>query len=199
MNESAHKHPPLIMDGGMGTELKPYIDPADYTTLWSAAAFRTPDGKKAILRAHVAFLQAGARMILTNSYGCTQDILKKGKLGHLQTAWIRQACQLAHQATSQFPDREVLIGGSIPPLRSSYRPDLVVDDATMIHEYEVIVRSLIEGEVDILVCETMSCVREATVAITIARRFAATNDQRHSHLDGRCDRACRGRIVARYK
>ena len=63
---------------------------------------------------------------------------------------------------------------SIPPLRSSYRPDLVVDDATMIHEYEAIVRSLIEGEVDILVCESMSCVREATVAITIARRFAAT-------------------------
>ena len=163
---------PFIMDGGMGTELKPYIDPADYTTLWSAAAFCTPDGESAIVRAHIAFLLAGANLILTNSYACTQEMLGKRTLNHLQSQWIRRACELAHVAAFHFSDRNICIGGSIPPLRSSYRPDLVLDDDKMREEYEVIVQSLIEGDVDILVCETMSCIREATVAATTARRFA---------------------------
>ena len=165
---------PLIMDGGMGTELKPYIDPADYTTLWSAAAFCTPEGESAIVRAHVAFLQAGANLILTNSYACTQEMLGKRTLNHLQSQWIQRACRLAHTAVASFADRKILVGGSIPPLRCSYRPDLVMDNDKMREEYEVIVQSLIEGKVDILVCETMSCVREATVAVTTARRFAPT-------------------------
>lgn len=165
---------PFIMDGGMGTELKPYIDPTDYTTLWSAAAFCTPDGESAIVRAHIAFLQAGANLILTNSYACTQEMLGKRTLNHLQSQWIQRACELAHVAAFHFSDRKICIGGSIPPLRSSYRPDLVLDNDKMREEYEVIVQSLIEGDVDILVCETMSCIREATVAATTARRFAPT-------------------------
>jgi S-methylmethionine-dependent homocysteine/selenocysteine methylase len=165
---------PIIIDGGMGTELKPYIDPVDYTTLWSAAAFCTPDGESAIVRAHIAFLQAGANLILTNSYACTQEMLGKRTLNHLQSQWIKRACELAHTAAFHFSDRNICIGGSIPPLRSSYRPDLVLDNDKMREEYEVIVQSLIEGDVDILVCETMSCIREATVAATTARRFAPT-------------------------
>lgn len=165
---------PFIMDGGMGTELKPYIDPADYTTLWSAAAFCTPDGERAIVRAHIVFLQAGANLILTNSYACTQEMLGKRTLNHLQSQWIKRACELAHTAAFHFYDRNIRIGGSIPPLRSSYRPDLVADDDKMQEEYEVIVQSLIEGDVDILVCETMSCIREANVAANTARRFAPT-------------------------
>ena len=166
---------PLLLDGGMGTLLKPHIDPADYTTLWSAAAFLTPKGEHAVVAAHLAYLQAGAQMLLTNTYGCTQEMLSKRGHKAQQHAWIGRACALAKTAVAQHARGAtsaapvVVVGGSLPPLGVSYRPDLAHDDAAMHAEYAVMVDALVAGGVDVLVCETMASVREARVAVDVAR------------------------------
>ena len=165
---------PLLLDGGMGTLLKPHMDPTDYTTLWSAAAFLTPKGEHAVVAAHVAYLQAGAQMLLTNTYGCTQEMLAKRDHEAQQRAWIGRACALAHTAVAQHAHNAtsaepVVVGGSLPPLGVSYRPDLAHDDAAMRAEYAVMVDALVAGGVDVLVCETMASVREARVAVDVAR------------------------------
>ena len=165
---------PLLLDGGMGTLLKPHIDPADYTTLWSAAAFLTPEGERAVVTAHLAYLQAGARMVLTNTYGCTQEMLAKRGQEAQQRAWIGRACALAQTAVAQHARdatsaEPIVVGGSLPPLGVSYRPDLAHDDAAMRAEYAVMADALVAGGVDVLVCETMASVREARVAVDVAR------------------------------
>lgn len=166
---------PLLLDGGMGTLLKPHMDQGDYTTLWSAAAFLTPEGEQAVVAAHVLYLQAGAQMLLTNTYGCTQEMLAKRGHEAQQRAWIGRACALAQTAVAQHARggaasaEPVVVGGSVPPLGVSYRPDLAHDDAAMRAEYAVMVDALVAGGIDVLVCETMASVREAGVAVDVAR------------------------------
>jgi len=157
-----------IMDGAMGTELKPYISAENYTTLWSASAFLTPEGQNRILETHKKYIQAGATLITTNTYACTQDMLSKGNKGHKQEEWIRVACKLARDAVGES---SVYVAGSLPPLKGSYRPDLVEKNEFILKEYCTMVQAM--DNVDIILCETMSTISEAVAAVSIARKYSS--------------------------
>ena len=111
----------FLLDGGLGKELR-FRGVAVPETIWSAGALMTDP--EVVRQIHLDYIAAGADIITTNTYGVIrQDLAKEGiedryaELNHL-------ACKLAMQAR-EMSGREVVIAGSLPPLRGSYRPDLV--------------------------------------------------------------------------
>ncbi|MSO93336.1 MAG: homocysteine S-methyltransferase family protein [Rhodospirillales bacterium] len=165
MNE---KRKTLVLDGGMGRELKRRGAGVD-ETLWSAGALvRAP----AIVRdAHRAFIEAGADVITLNNYAVTPKTLAKGGIAERLDELTRLSAALAGEAREQS-GRHVQIAGALPPLSGSFRPDLVDTDATNAAVYRRIV-DILAPDVDLFLCETMSSAREARAAASAARAAGA--------------------------
>ena len=133
-------------------------------TIWSAQALVTDPG--IVRQVHLDYIAAGADMITTNTYGVIRDELAKegmaGRFAELNTL----ACQLAVEARD-ISQRKVLLAGSLPPLRGSYRPDRVGPS----EEIEALYREqaeLLAPYVDLLLCETMSSAAEGRAAARAA-------------------------------
>ena len=157
-----------VMDGGMGRELI-RRGVATRTGLWSAQALL--DAPDVVVEAHRSFIAAGARMITTNSYSCVPSYLGKADRADSYLEFAALAGRLARAAASDS-EHDVIVAGGLPPLSESYRPDLVVDDATARPVYAALAETL-EPYVDVFLCETMSSIREARNAAE-ADRAAGT-------------------------
>ena len=151
-----------ILDGGMGREIKrrtPNFDPI----LWSAGGLiQNPTLVKDI---HKEFILAGAEVITTNNYTVVPKILKDKQIFNQFESLTKKSVQLVTEAKKETNQPQIKITGSMPPLESSYRPDLVrsFDEAYPI--YCQIAEWLIDG-IDIFLCESMSSIAEATAAVS---------------------------------
>jgi S-methylmethionine-dependent homocysteine/selenocysteine methylase len=160
---------PILLDGGMGTELR-YRGievPSHTSSIWSALALmQAPD---AVREVHEAYIEAGADVITVNNYAVVPKLLEKEGLEHRLAELTETACDLASQARDQGGNggRWVRIAGSLPPLDISYRDDLVGADDAILATYREIA-ALLAPRVDILLCETMSKAQEARMAATAA-------------------------------
>lgn len=154
---------PILLDGGMGRELRRRGVPI-LETIWSANALLVaPD---AVREVHRDYIDAGAEVITINTYGVIRGDLAKEGIEDRFRALNVQAAELARQARDES-GKPVLIAGSLPPLRGSYRPDLV----GRFDEIEPLYREQAEclaPYVDLFICETMSSAREALAAATAA-------------------------------
>ena len=152
-----------IMDGGMGGELIRRGWPRG--GLWSAKALlENPEVVRAV---HEDYINAGAQVIITNSYSTVPSYLAKENMDSRYIELTRIAAGLAREvADAAAPD--VKVAGCVPPLSESYRPDLVPADDEARPIYVEIVKAL-STDVDLYVCETMSSVREAVNAASSAR------------------------------
>ncbi len=158
---------PVLLDGGMGRELRRRgVDISD--TIWSANALIV--APETVRQVHADFIAAGADVITTNSYGVIRgDLAREGLEGRFAEL-NRLACKLAAQArdgAGAATGAKVLIAGSLPPLRGSYRPDLVGPRAEIGPLYAE-QAALLAPHVDLLICETMSSAAEALAAATAA-------------------------------
>lgn len=153
----------VLLDGGMGRELRARGVPIP-ETIWSANALLVaPDTVRDV---HRDYIKAGADIITINTYGVIRDDLAKEGIEHRFAELNRLAAELARQAREEA-GRDVLIAGSLPPLRGSYRPDLVGP----FHEIEPRYREqaeILAPLVDLFICETMSSAAEAHAAATAA-------------------------------
>ena len=150
---------PLILDGGMGRELRSR-GVVILETIWSANGLITaPDVVRGI---HRDYIDAGADIITTNTYGVIGHELAREGIAHRFDELNRLAGQLAVEARAQS-GRDVLIAGSLPPLRGSYRADLVGPFEQIEPEYAR-QAGLLAPYVDLFICETMSCAREGFAA-----------------------------------
>ena len=150
-----------ILDGGMGREIKarlPTFDPV----LWSATAFL--QHPEIVVDIHSDFIQAGATVITTNNYTVVPSILNQTGYNDQFEHFTKQAALLAQQARKNTSS-SVQIAGCIPPLQSSYRPDLVVSDHEGTPIYQQISQWL-NPYVDLYLCESMSSIHEAKMALT---------------------------------
>ena len=111
----------ILLDGGMGRELRfRGVEVPD--TIWSAnALMAAPD---VVHQIHLDYIDAGADVITTNTYGVIRDDLAQIGLEDRFSELNRLACELANDARN-VSERPVWVAGSLPPLRGSYRPDLV--------------------------------------------------------------------------
>ncbi|MCG9690254.1 homocysteine S-methyltransferase family protein [Vibrio sp. Isolate22] len=143
-----------ILDGGMGRELKeigaPFSQP-----LWSAQALiEAPDF---VSQAHQNFIDAGAEIIITNSYACVPFHLGEELFAQRGFELAALSGELAKAVADQAP-QAVKVAGSIPPPFGSYRPDLF-----KVEEAASIIQTLYDAQepnIDLWLVETLSSVQE---------------------------------------
>jgi S-methylmethionine-dependent homocysteine/selenocysteine methylase len=130
----------------------------------------------AVRRAHYEYILAGAKVVTTNNYAVVPATLSLGggqytvgDLEQLTVAAAERAREAIDQAIAEQLIRpgEVTIAGSVPPLKASYRADLVGAHGEIFPVYERITAAL-APHVDFFVAETMSKASEGRAAALAA-------------------------------
>ena len=150
----------------MGTELRARgAAVSDYkSSIWSAHALL--EAPEAITKLHLDYINAGSDVITVNNYAVTRKMLKRENIEHKLEEMSLQACRLAQEARNRA-NRHCLIAGSLAPLDTTYRADLVGSDEDNLAAYREMAQ-ILAPEVDMFVCETMTLGREALAAATAA-------------------------------
>lgn len=92
----------LLSDGGLGTTLEDHFHlPISHTPLWSARIILDAPGT--LQQAHLAFLEAGSRVLLTATYQAAfESFDRAGYTREIATEAMRNAIHIADQARHQF-------------------------------------------------------------------------------------------------
>ena len=148
-----------LLDAGMGRTLSMKgieIPP----TIWSANALLV--APEIVKEVHLENIQAGAKVITTNSYGIILADLAKVNIEVQYDSLNILAGKLAVEAVKDS-GKSIEIAASLPPQNGSYRSDLVLDRSVIEPLYRRQAK-LLEPFVDIFLCETMSSIDEAIAA-----------------------------------
>jgi len=155
----------ILMDGGMGQELV-RRSPDALTQLWGGAVLR--DHPHIVGGLHEDFLRAGAKALITNSYSLSRPRLARDGQEDMLDLLQNRACEVAIEAIDATGS-DVALLGSLPPLNGSYHPDSVppVEEAA---EQFAEIAAIQAPYVDVLLCETMSSIKETQGALVGAAR-----------------------------
>jgi len=169
----------VVLDGGMGHQLKAMgieiSGPVGSMRRFLGVTMANLDQPEKVLAAHLAFIDAGADVVTTNSYACVpkclataddEDLRSKLNGGGLEEL-VAAAGRIAREACRLRPERSVRVAGCLPPLAESYRPDKVGSFEDNLKQYRIIAAS-IAPYADVLLCETMSTAEEARAALQAA-------------------------------
>ena len=151
---------PLLFDGAMGSMLNDFEDRD-----WEApeeVTLRFPDRMAAVYRAYV---DAGADVISTNTFGGNLIRLKRAGLVDKAEAISRGAAEQARAAAGD----DAWVAGDIGQSGDFLDPLGTVTEAEMSEAFRVQAEALAAGGADVLLCETFSDTREVQIAIQAAR------------------------------
>ena len=112
--------PPIIIDGGMGTELERSGVPMD-DKIWSGRAILSHPAKVRFI--HESFIRAGSEVIITNTFSTARHMLEPAGLGSKVHEINAQAVSLAKQAREAVAEKPVAIVGSICEWASDSDPN----------------------------------------------------------------------------
>lgn len=150
----------ILSDGAIGTYLHERGVPMDRCF----AELCLTDGP-AIEAVHREYVDAGAEILTTNSYGANRLQLDRlGLAGDLRRINIA-AARLARQAS----ERRCYVAGSVGPLGAALVPLGRVTREEALAIFREQVEALAEGGVDLIVIETISDLEEFDVALQAAR------------------------------
>ncbi|TDL21732.1 Homocysteine S-methyltransferase [Rickenella mellea] len=91
----------VLLDGGFGTTLEDVFGKNISTPLWSAAL--TEKEPETVIAAHLQFLEAGSRVILTSTYQCSFETFDRAGYTHSEAiALMHKVVQLAAEAKTRF-------------------------------------------------------------------------------------------------
>ncbi len=172
----------LVFDGAMGTSLQAQNLTADDfggPELEGCNEYLVISKPEAVEQVHASFLEAGADVIETDTFGGTSVVLAEYNISDLAYEINRQAAEIAKQATQRYstPDRPRFVAGSMGPgtklptlghigyeaLRTAYR-----DQA----------KGLIDGGSDLLLVETCQDVLQIKAALgAIFEEFEARGER----------------------
>ena len=181
---------PVLADGAMGTVL--YARGIFINRCYDDLNLTDPG---LILSIHEEYLQSGAEILETNTFGANRFRLTRhglaGKVAEINTAGVR----LARQAVEHLKDKqagEAWVAGSVGPLGVRLEPlgKTSLDEAREAFAEQI--AALAGAGVDMLIIETMPALNEAHEALTAAREMApdlpvlamVTVDDESNCLDG---------------
>jgi 5-methyltetrahydrofolate--homocysteine methyltransferase len=150
---------PVVADGGMGTMLFARgLERGESPELWNV---ERPDDVRAI---HRAYIEAGAQIVLTNSFGGNRLRLGMHDLSGRTHELNAAAARLARAEADAAP-APVVVGGSMRPSGQILAPmgTLAYEDAVDVFREQA--AGLVEGGVDVLWIETMSDLEEVRAAV----------------------------------
>ena len=206
----------VILDGAMGTMIQQYkLSEADYRGQRFVAHHKDLKGNNELLQLtrpeviseiHDRYLQAGADLIETNTFGATRVAQEDYDLPELAYEMNLQAARLARQACDRFasPDKPRFVAGAFGPTprTASISPDVNdpgarnVDFETLRQAYYEQGKALLEGGADVFLVETIFDTLNAKAAIfAIDELFEDTGERLPIIISGTVTDAS-GRILS---
>jgi 5-methyltetrahydrofolate--homocysteine methyltransferase len=147
----------LISDGATGTNLLARGLPRGKTgESWIL------ENPQAIRQLHQDFIQAGAQIILTCTFGANVYRLEDSNLAGQTIEINHRAVEIARLAIDNKP---VLVAGSIGPLGKLLKPFGPLSEEEAVSAYSEQATALCNAGVDLLVIETQFDLNEATTAV----------------------------------
>ncbi|MEU8563046.1 homocysteine S-methyltransferase [Streptomyces cyaneofuscatus] len=167
---------PVLLDGGLSNQLEAQgCDLSD--ALWSARLLA--DAPEQVEAAHLAYLRAGAQVLITASYQATFEGFGRHGIGPERTgALLARSVELARRAAGAArradPEREIWVAASVGPYGamladgSEYRGryGLTVSELERFHRPRV--AALAEAGPDVLALETVPDMDEAEAVVRVA-------------------------------
>jgi len=180
----------VLCDGAMGTML--YERGVFIHRCYDELNLSQPDLIRAI---HEEYLQAGAEIIETNTFGGNQFRLQRHGLQDKVHDVNVAGANIARQAADQIRDKQATqayVAGAVGPIGVQIEPLGKVSFEEARTAFAEQVRALAEGGVDLLMLETMTSLNEVHQAILAAREAAPelpilammTIDEEGNTLDG---------------
>ncbi len=155
----------MVADGAMGSMLHEAVGPQ---RCFDELNVTQPE---AVVRVHQAYLEAGAQIIETNTFGANRHKLTPLGLGDQVTAFNHRGVKIAREARESAA-REVLIAGSIGPLGIARQVrELPAEEIREIFKEQAM--ALEERGVDLFILETFSDLEELLAAIDAIRSFSS--------------------------
>jgi methionine synthase I (cobalamin-dependent)/5,10-methylenetetrahydrofolate reductase len=178
------KQSPLLCDGAMGTLL--YSKGIFINRSYDELNLSQPDLIRGI---HHDYLQAGAEIIETNTFGANSFRLGRHSLADKVRDINRTGARLAREAAKSF---DVWVAGSVGPLGTRIEPLGKTSFQEARDAFREQIEALVEGGVDLLILETFGYLEEIHQAIQAAREVApsvplvaqVTIDEDGNCLDG---------------
>jgi methionine synthase / methylenetetrahydrofolate reductase(NADPH) len=175
---------PVLCDGAMGTLL--YAKGVFINRSYDELNLSQPDMIRSV---HQDYLQAGAEIIETNTFGANSFRLGRHSLADKVRDINRAGVQLAREAAKSF---DVWVAGSVGPLGIRIEPLGKTSFAEARTAFREQIEALNQGGVDLLILETFGYVEELHQAMLAARDVnpklpivaSVTVDEESNCLDG---------------
>lgn len=156
----------IVTDGAMGTVLfAAGLEQGDSPELWN---LNHPDRVAAV---HLAYLEAGAQVLLTNTFGGNRYRLALHNAQD-QTEQVNQAAAKILREVAAKNGKNILVAGDIGPSGQVLAPygELSFEDAK--DGFTAQAAALISGGVDLIWIETMSDLEEVRAAVEGTRQVS---------------------------
>jgi methionine synthase I (cobalamin-dependent) len=156
----------LVVDGAMGSYLLSQIAPPRGCV--EEASLSMPD---AVLGAHIAYIEAGARVIETNTFAANRNKLRAFGLQDQVEEINGAAVKIARRAR-EVSGQEVLIAGSIGPSALPFDPSDSESEETLRAIFREQARTLDARGVDLFILETFVSLPEIRIAFEAVREVS---------------------------
>lgn len=154
--------PVLLADGATGTNyFKAGLLSGDPPELW------TSERPEEVTRLHQSFVDAGADIILTNTFGCNPHRLKLHGAQARTYELAKRAAELARGVADQAA-RPIVVAGSVGPTGELFEPMGALTKQAAFSSFATQLEGLRDGGVDVAWIETMSAPEEAGAAAEAA-------------------------------
>ncbi len=152
----------LVADGGMGTSLFELgLQAGSTPELWNV---EHPDR---VAKVHTGFIEAGADIILTNTFGGTRARLDLDGLGD-RVRELNMAGVHVARAAADASGRDVVVAGSVGPTGQLFEPLGELTHERGVALFTEQVAALAEAGADVIWIETLSSTEELAAAVEAA-------------------------------
>ena len=155
---------PILADGAMGTMLN--ASGISFEQCFDALNLSNPD---LVTEIHQAYIEAGAQIILSNTFGANRYKLSEHEIGAQVEEINRAGIEIARKAVIAS-NKEILVAGDVGPLGVRLAPFGRIQALDARHVFIEQIRALCAAGVDLLIMETMSDLIEMQEAIKAARQ-----------------------------
>ncbi len=156
-----------ILDGGMGQDL---LERGLVTkgTLWSSSALLDEKNHKLVIDSHLSFIDAGAEVIVTNSFTSRRVRFEQNKVNDYFDYANKKAGELAVKA-KEISKKKILIAGSLPGQNDTYAVDK--RDKNIIKKNFFDQANLINPYIDFFYLDVISSGNEIEIALNITEQL----------------------------
>jgi len=157
----------ILLDGAMGTMLHAqYRLPID--TCFDVLNITEPES---VAEIHRRYLQAGAEIIETNTFGANRYKLADCGLERDCAAINRAGVTIARQVIAELGRDDAYVAGSVGPLGVRLAPFGRVTPEEAADAFRIQLAALLEAGADLLIFETFTDLHEIAVAVEVARQL----------------------------